>query len=107
MKVLNHDGSRHYGVGILPAVLSGKLCATAIVGGEPETYVRLLRTHPIIRDYTLLHALQSLVRKVLPNREGEQHQSPVLLDKLIVTVFALLFSGKRIPGSSLLASMRK
>jgi menaquinone-9 beta-reductase len=95
------------GEGILPAVLSGKLCATAIVGGEPESYARMLRTHPIIRDYTLLHALQSLVRKVLPNREGKQHQSPVLLDKLIVTVFALLFSGKRIPGSSLLASMRK
>jgi hypothetical protein len=66
----------------------------------------MLRTHPIISDYRLLHGLQSLVRKVLRDKGGQHHRNPELLDKLIVTVFALLFSGKRIPGSSLLANMR-
>jgi menaquinone-9 beta-reductase len=95
------------GEGILPAVLSGKLCATAIAAGMPQTYAERLRTHPIISDYRMLHAFQTLVRKVLPVRGGEPPPPPKLVDKIIVAVFALLFSGKRIPGSSLFAKMRR
>jgi menaquinone-9 beta-reductase len=95
------------GEGILPAVLSGKLCATAIAAGAPESYVERLRTHPIISDYRILHAVQTGVRKIFKNAGSEQHPKPKLLDRLIVVVFALLFSGKRLPGSHLMAKMRK
>jgi menaquinone-9 beta-reductase len=95
------------GEGILPAVLSGKLCATAIAAGAPESYVERLRTHPIISDYRILYAIQTQVRKIFKNAGSEPHHKPGLLDRLIATVFALLFSGKRIPGSRLIAKMRK
>jgi flavin-dependent dehydrogenase len=95
------------GEGILPAVLSGRLCAAAIVEGDPGSYAARLRTHPIISDYRLLHALQTGVRKILQNKEGPPPQKPGFLDNLIVKVFALLFSGKRIPGSHLIARLRK
>ncbi|MEO5983897.1 MAG: NAD(P)/FAD-dependent oxidoreductase, partial [Ferruginibacter sp.] len=94
------------GEGILPAVLSGKLCATAIVEGIPETYVRRLRTHPIISDYRIYSSIQTLSKKIFGEKPGKQYRKSKLRDKLIVTVFAMLFSGKRIPGSSLLAKMR-
>jgi flavin-dependent dehydrogenase len=95
------------GEGILPAVLSGKLCATAIAGGLPETYAERLRTHPIIRDYRILHAIQTQVKKIIQDRGKEPRRQSRLLDKLIVTVFALLFSGKRIPGSRLFGIMSR
>jgi flavin-dependent dehydrogenase len=95
------------GEGILPAVLSGKLCATAIAAGTPESYVERLRTHPIISDYRILHAIQIRVKKIFKDAGSEHHLKSGLLDRLIVIVFALLFSGKRIPGSHIIAKMRK
>jgi menaquinone-9 beta-reductase len=95
------------GEGILPAVLSGKLCAAAIAGGTPESYGERLRTHPIISDYRILHGIQARVRKIFKDAGSEHHRESRLLDSLIVMVFALLFSGKRIPGSHIIAKMRK
>lgn len=87
------------GEGILPSVLSGKLCGKAIAGGMPETYEKLLRTHPVIRDYSYQHALQTRAKKIFKIKENEHYSKSPLRDWLIVKVFALLFSGKRIPGS--------
>ena len=94
------------GEGILPAVLSGKLCATAIASGLPHTYSKSLRTHPIISDYRILYAVQSIGSKTRKQKRKEYSKSKVR-DWLIVKAFALLFSGKRIPGSSIVAKMRK
>lgn len=95
------------GEGILPAVLSGKLCATAIADGVPEAYAKKLRTHPIISDYRIMHAIQTKTKKISKERGLEIKVKSRLLNKLIVTVFAYLFSGKRIPGSRIIAKMRK
>lgn len=95
------------GEGILPSVLSGKLCATAIADGVPETYAKMLRTHPIISDYRIQHAIQTQVKKIFKNKGGEHYRKLELRDRLIVKVFMLLFSGKRIPGSGIVAKMRK
>ena len=95
------------GEGILPAVLSGKLCATAIADGVPETYAKKLRTHPISSDYRIMHAIQTKTKKISKERGLEIKVKSRLLNKLIVTVFAYLFSGKRIPGSRIIAKMRK
>jgi flavin-dependent dehydrogenase len=94
------------GEGILPAVLSGKLCATAITEGRPETYKESLRTHPIINDYRIMHSIQKWSKKFIKHKEGKKY-SKSWKDRIVVKVFALLFSGKQIPGSWLLAKMIK
>ncbi len=93
------------GEGILPAVLSGKLCATAIAEGNPDSYGKRLRTHQVISDYRVLHAFQKWTQRFLKNKSGHYRKSK-LRDRLIVNVFAIIFSGKRIPGSRLIAKMR-
>jgi flavin-dependent dehydrogenase len=95
------------GEGILPAVLSGKLCGTAIASGMPETYGKKLRTHPVISDYRILHAFQAWKRKKFNVSESKPQKKSGLRDTLVVTVFAILFSGKRIPGSRIIAKMRR
>lgn len=95
------------GEGILPAVLSGKICATAIVEGVPESYQERLRTHPIINDYRIMHTIQSGSRKFFKNKENKHYRKSWLRDRIVVKVFALLFSGKPIPGSRLIAKLIK
>ena len=93
------------GEGILPAVLSGKLCATAIAEGAPETYKERLRTHPIIKDYRIMHTIQTSSKKFFKDKGDKPYRKSWLRDRIIVKVFALLFSGKQIPGSRLIAKM--
>lgn len=93
------------GEGILPAVLSGKLCGTAIAEGLPEMYKERLRTNRIISDYRILWSVQGLVKKIVKNQPSEHYKDSKLRDKLIVKVFMLLFSGRRIPGGQIIAKM--
>jgi menaquinone-9 beta-reductase len=87
------------GEGILPAVLSGKLCGMAIAEGTPETYGQRLRTHPIISDYRILNAIQTRAKKIFKEKAGEHHyRKSALRDRIIVKVFAMLFSGKANSG---------
>ncbi|MEP7253480.1 MAG: NAD(P)/FAD-dependent oxidoreductase [Ginsengibacter sp.] len=95
------------GEGILPAVLSGKLCATAIVEGVPETYTERLRDHPVIRDYRIMYTIQAGSKKYFRKKESNQYRKSWLRDKIVVKVFALLFSGKSIPGSPIIARMMR
>lgn len=95
------------GEGILPSVLSGKLCGTAIANGIPESYEKSLRTHPIISDYRVLHAIQTMAEKPLKNEGLTLQRTSRLRDKIVVSVFARLFSAKPIPGSWLISKMRK
>ena len=87
------------GEGILPAVLSGKLCATAIAEGAPGSYGERLRTHPIIYDYRVLHSIQTWARKTFKEKKDRRYSKSWLRDRIIVHVFSMLFSGKRLPGS--------
>ena len=95
------------GEGILPSVLSGKICGTVIAEGKPETYKERLRTHPVISDYRVQYAIQSKARKIFKNGKGKPSGEPAFWDRIIVKVFAMLFSGGRIPGGRLVAFIRK
>jgi flavin-dependent dehydrogenase len=95
------------GEGILPATLSGKICATAIAEGVPETYRKRLHTHPVISDYRLLHALQTGAKKIFKAKGDKPYRKSGFRDKIIVKVFAMLFSGKRLPASHFVARMVK
>jgi flavin-dependent dehydrogenase len=44
--------------GILPAVLSGRLAAEAILAGAPESYPTRLGAHPVIEDYRRVYRLR-------------------------------------------------
>ncbi|RRB13512.1 NAD(P)-binding protein [Larkinella knui] len=94
------------GEGILPALLSGKICGMAIAEGAPETYSERLRNHPVISDYRILYSFQQLVKKILQGRSSKKQPASSLSDRLFVRVFAYLFSGKSIPGSRIFAAMR-
>jgi hypothetical protein len=50
--------------GILPAVLSGRRCAEAILANDPASYPTRLRRDPILADYRRVHAALNLVRKL-------------------------------------------
>jgi flavin-dependent dehydrogenase len=95
------------GEGILPSVLSGKLCAMAIAAGAPETYKERLRTHPVIYDYRLLHSIQTRARKIFGETKNQYYHDSRLRDWIIVKVFALLFSGRPVPFSRLLSKIKK
>jgi flavin-dependent dehydrogenase len=46
--------------GILPAVISGRLLAEAILAGDPASYPARLRAHPVLRDYQRIHGLREV-----------------------------------------------
>src|SRR5262249_46537220 len=50
--------------GILPATLSGRRCAEAILAGEPASYPTRLRRDPLLADYRPVHAALNAVRKL-------------------------------------------
>ncbi|MGH9887170.1 MAG: NAD(P)/FAD-dependent oxidoreductase, partial [bacterium] len=50
--------------GILPAVLSGRRCAEAILANDPASYPTRLRRDPILADYRRVHSALNLVRKL-------------------------------------------
>ncbi|MCB9281913.1 MAG: NAD(P)/FAD-dependent oxidoreductase [Lewinellaceae bacterium] len=92
------------GEGILPAVLSGKLCAAAIAEGAPESYPRRMTDHPLFREYRLLHNLLVWEQK----RAGVRNENPRpsrFRDWLVVQGFAWLFGAKRVPLGWLLARL--
>jgi flavin-dependent dehydrogenase len=41
--------------GILPATLSGRIAAEAILAGDPASYPARLRAHPVLADYRRVH----------------------------------------------------
>ena len=86
--------------GILPAVVSGRTCAEAILDGAPLSYGRRLAAHPTLRDYALT---RELLRVLVGLRRGGASSSPGrLAQAAAVRGFAWMFSGRRIPGGSVL-----
>lgn len=87
--------------GILPAVVSGRSCAEAILDGAPLSYGSRLAAHPTLRDYALtrelLRMLAGLRRKDAPPREPGR-----LACAATARGFAWMFSGRRLPGGRLL-----
>jgi flavin-dependent dehydrogenase len=97
--------------GILPAVLSGRLAAEAILAGSAEDYRKKLESHPVTRDYTLAYdLLQTGIalrdrfatggpRIPLPKRLTRASQAATAKG------FAWMFSGNPIPYARTLRSL--
>jgi len=87
--------------GILPAVLSGRTCAEAILAGAPRSYGPRLAVHPIFRDYALTRKLLRALARLRRGPSGSRAPGP-LVCSATARGFAWMFSGRPIPGGRLL-----
>jgi flavin-dependent dehydrogenase len=86
------------GEGILPAVVSGGLCAKAILSGRIAEYPDLLARNRLFRDYRVIAALvEGASRARAPSRLGP------LLSPLVAKLFALSFSARALPAGGVLS----
>lgn len=90
------------GEGILPAVLSGIVCASAIIDGAPGTYRTRLETHPIIRDYRVLFQCRAWASKLFKRGSSGPIQQSRLYARVVATLFGSQFGGKPLPGNHLI-----
>jgi flavin-dependent dehydrogenase len=95
--------------GILPAVLSGRVCAEAILAGAPASYRARLEAHPVMQDYALARellrlgiALRDRVGRVTARLPRREHRPTPRLDRAVARGFAWMFSGRPIPGGRIL-----
>jgi menaquinone-9 beta-reductase len=116
--------------GILPAAVSGRRAAEAILAGDPESYPARLRRDPVLADYRRVHAALNAARKLRDRLPALAHRSrtpagrspdPAAVDPrpapgpsrdgspgsslgraAIARGFAWMFSGGRLPAPRLL-----
>ena len=97
--------------GILPAALSGRLLAEAILAGEPASYPTRLAAHPVLADYQRVFRLRetaSLFRRRFSRTSPSRSSAPshgFLSRKsrhAVGSGFAWLFSGARLPAPRLI-----
>jgi hypothetical protein len=80
--------------------VSGRTCAEAILDGAPLSYGKRLATNPTLRDYALT---RDLLRVLVGLRRGRTRAAPGRLARAAaVRGFAWMFSGRRIPGGTVL-----
>lgn len=97
--------------GILPAVVSGRLAAQAVLSGEPASYRSQLKRHEVIRDYALVHALLGAGIALKRRLGGRAPRVPVpaavsrWADAAVARGFARLFSGQPLPWSGALGAV--
>lgn len=98
--------------GIMPAILSGHLCAQAIARLEPSSYQARLLSHPIFADYEFLCWAREKVSSMLsrPHSATNRPLSGVprgLTNLAIASGFSWMFSGRPIPGRRLRRLLRR
>jgi flavin-dependent dehydrogenase len=97
--------------GILPATVSGRRAAEAILAGDPESYPARLRRDPVLADYRRVHGAMAAARKLrdrIPALAGRARppangsSSRSIGHATIARGFAWMFSGARLPAPRLL-----
>jgi flavin-dependent dehydrogenase len=88
--------------GILPAVLSGRTCAEAILDGAAGSYGARLAAHPTLRDYGLTRDLLRGLVALRNRRQGAPPEPGRLARAGTARAFAWMFGGRPIPGGRLL-----
>jgi flavin-dependent dehydrogenase len=96
--------------GILPAVVSGRVCAEAIVAGDAACYGARLRAHPVISEYQRVFRLREAAavwrrrsarhpRSDAPSTVASNAPLARLGRRAVATGFAWMFSGARLPAA--------
>jgi len=112
--------------GILPATVSGRRAADAILAADPDSYPTRLRRDPVIADYRRVHGAMNAARKIRDRIPGfatrsdaPAHDAPAtngshltaangkpasrsFTHAAIARGFAWMFSGARLPAPRLL-----
>ena len=88
--------------GILPAVLSGRICAEAILDGAPRSYGPRLAAHPTLREYALARELLRAIVALRRRGGGPARVPGRLACSATARGFAWMFSGRPIPAGRLL-----
>ncbi|HXT96392.1 MAG TPA: NAD(P)/FAD-dependent oxidoreductase [Polyangia bacterium] len=89
--------------GILPAVVSGRLAAEAILAGAPRSYPARLGAHPVLADYRRVFRLREAAA-ALGGRGGRRSgggPGARLGRRAVSGGFAWMFSGARLPAPRL------
>ncbi len=92
--------------GILPAVLSGRLAADAILAGDPASYRGRLARDPVLSDYDLYYRLRMAGSRLKDRASGRVRRSPIQAPAFFTTMlgtavahgFAWMFAGRPVPG---------
>ncbi len=100
--------------GILPATVSGRRCAEAILAGDPQSYPARLRSDPTLADYRRVHAAMGAIRKLrdripaFADRPRDAAEPPngilgsAVANATVARGFAWMFSGARLPAPRIL-----
>jgi menaquinone-9 beta-reductase len=92
--------------GIVPAVVSGRLAAEAILAGAPDSYPARLRADPRLSDYRRIHQLIGTVRGLRRGGRARAGSRGRPRDALaawsVARGFAWMFSGQPLPAPRLL-----
>jgi flavin-dependent dehydrogenase len=110
--------------GILPAVISGRLAAEAILAGQPASYPARLAAHPVIADYRRIFRVartlaglsdRARAASALPSAPasgaGDPASAPVaaasplpvrIAERALMKGFAWMFSGARLPAPAVI-----
>jgi menaquinone-9 beta-reductase len=93
------------GEGILPAVVSGRCAAAAILAGDVAGYPQRLARHPVIADYHRVHRVMGAARAWLDRRgapRGTARPPSRLASYAVARGFGWMFSGAALPAPRLL-----
>jgi len=91
--------------GILPATVSGRHAAEAIVANAPASYPSRLHDDPVLADYRRVHQVMAVASKLkqhLPARRGPRRPTNAIARQVIARGFAWMFSGASLPAPRLL-----
>ncbi len=97
--------------GILPAVLSGRLAAEAVLAGNPAGYRPALQGHPVMRDYALARELLAAGIALRNHFKRRGTRAPNgfgtarLAHAATARGFAWMFSGRPIPCAGVLRTV--
>jgi flavin-dependent dehydrogenase len=83
------------GEGILPAIISGRVCAEALLERRLHDYPRALQSHPLFQDYRIIEALVRAASRVSSAGNG---RLSTLAAPVVARAFAYAFSARPLPG---------
>jgi menaquinone-9 beta-reductase len=90
--------------GILPAVISGRLAAEAILAGAVRSYPGRLAAHPVLADYRRVFRLREAAGALggrSSSGAGVEGRKARLGRRAVASGFAWMFSGARLPAPRL------
>lgn len=88
--------------GILPATVSGRCAAEAILAGDPSSYAARLARHEVIADYRRVHRLVGAASRLKRRTAPSTSLASSVGRYAVARGFGWMFSGAKLPAPRLL-----